>query len=34
VIRYAQSGAFNEESFGEVVKPLLAAPAPSKAMTA
>jgi len=34
VIRYAQSGAFTEEGFDEVVKPLLAAPVPGKATTA
>jgi thiol-disulfide isomerase/thioredoxin len=33
IVRYAKSGAFTEDAFDEVVRPLLAAPAPGK-MTA
>jgi cytochrome c biogenesis protein CcmG, thiol:disulfide interchange protein DsbE len=30
IVRYARSGAFTEDAFDEVVRPLLAAPAPGK----
>jgi cytochrome c biogenesis protein CcmG/thiol:disulfide interchange protein DsbE len=30
IVRYAKSGAFTEDGFDEVVRPLLAAPAPGK----
>jgi thiol-disulfide isomerase/thioredoxin len=34
IVRYARAGAFSEDGFDEVVRPLLATPAPAKVSTA